>query len=66
MFVVLHVIRRIFRTDFIAKGQKAKEIAEAVLEQIALIKKSILARAFRSDILEINAGILNVVWRGFG
>lgn len=32
------------------KGQQAKETAEAVLEQIDLIKKSILARAFRGEL----------------
>ena len=36
--------------DFIAKEQQAKEAAEAVLEQIDLIKKSILARAFRGEL----------------
>lgn len=37
----------------IIKEQRAKEIAEAVLEQIETIKKSILARAFRGE-LETN------------
>ncbi len=36
--------------DFLAKEQQAKEAAEAVLEQIDLIKKSILARAFRGEL----------------
>jgi len=33
-----------------AKEQQAKEAAEAVLEQIELLKKSILARAFRGEL----------------
>lgn len=36
--------------DLLAKEQQAKEAAEAVLEQIDLIKKSILARAFRGEL----------------
>lgn len=36
--------------DLLAKEQEAKEAAEAVLEQIDLIKKSILARAFRGKL----------------
>ena len=36
--------------DLLAKGQQAKEAAEGVLEQIDLIKKSILARAFRGEL----------------
>lgn len=36
--------------DLLDKEQKAKEAAEAVLEQIDLIKKSILARAFRGEL----------------
>ena len=36
--------------DLLAKEQQAKEVAEAVLEQIDLIKKSILARAFRGEL----------------
>ena len=36
--------------DLIAKEQQAKEAAEKVLEQIDLIKKSILARAFRGEL----------------
>lgn len=33
-----------------AKEQRAKEAAEAVLEKIDLLKKSILARAFRGEL----------------
>ena len=33
-----------------AKEQQAKETAEAVLEKIDLLKKSILARAFRGEL----------------
>lgn len=33
-----------------AKEQQAKETAEGVLEQIDLIKKAILARAFRGEL----------------
>ena len=33
-----------------AKEQQAKEAAEAVLEKIDLLKKSILARAFRVEL----------------
>ena len=33
-----------------AKEQQAKEAAEGVLEQIDLIKKAILARAFRGEL----------------
>lgn len=36
--------------DLLAKEQQAKEAAEAVLSQIDLIKKSILARAFRGEL----------------
>ena len=36
--------------DLLAKEQQAKEAAEAMLEQIDLIKKSILARAFRGKL----------------
>lgn len=36
--------------DLLSKEQQAKEAAEAVLEQIELIKKSILARAFRGEL----------------
>ncbi len=36
--------------ELLAKEQQAKEAAEAVLEQIDLIKKSILARAFRGEL----------------
>lgn len=36
--------------DLLAKEQQAKEAAEAVLAQIDLIKKSILARAFRGEL----------------
>lgn len=34
----------------IVKENKAKQAAEAVLEQIDLLKKSILARAFRGEL----------------
>lgn len=36
--------------DLLAKEQKAKEAAAAVLERVDLIKKSILARAFRGEL----------------
>lgn len=36
--------------DLLAKEQQAKEAAEKVLEQIDLIKKAILARAFRGEL----------------
>ena len=36
--------------NLFAKEQQAKEAAEAVLEQIELMKKSILARAFRGEL----------------
>ena len=36
--------------DLLAKEQQAKDAAEAMLEQIDLIKKSILARAFRGEL----------------
>ena len=36
--------------DLFAKEQRAKEAAEAVLDQIDLMKKSILARAFRGEL----------------
>ena len=35
--------------DLLAKEQQAKESTERVLEQIDLIKKAILARAFRGE-----------------
>lgn len=36
--------------DLLAKEQQAKEAAEGVMEQIDLIKKAILARAFRGEL----------------
>ena len=36
--------------DHLTKEQQAKEAAEGVLEQIDLIKKSVLARAFRGEL----------------
>jgi type I restriction enzyme S subunit len=36
--------------SLLAKEQQAKEAAEAVLEKIDLLKKSILARAFRGEL----------------
>lgn len=36
--------------DLFAQEQQAKEAAEAVLDQIDLMKKSILARAFRGEL----------------
>ena len=36
--------------DLLIKEQQAKEAAEGVMEQIDLIKKSILARAFRGEL----------------
>lgn len=36
--------------ELLNKEQKAKEIAEDVLQQIDIIKKSILARAFRGEL----------------
>ena len=39
-----------FGDVLISKGQHAKEAAEAVLDQIDLMKKSILARAFRGEL----------------
>lgn len=42
---VVHIL-----DDLLAKEQQAKEAAEGVLEQIDLIKKSILARAFRGEL----------------
>lgn len=42
---IVHILDALF-----AKEQQAKEAAEAVLEQIDLIKKSILARAFRGEL----------------
>lgn len=36
--------------NLLAKEQQAKEAAEGVLEQIDLIKKAILARAFRGEL----------------
>ena len=39
-----------FLDIIIEKENKAKQAAEAVLEQIDLLKKSILARAFRGEL----------------
>ena len=39
-----------FFDDLLAKEEQAKEAAEGVLEQIDLIKKAILARAFRGEL----------------
>ena len=36
--------------NLLAKEQRAKEVAEAVLEKIDIIKKSILTRAFRGEL----------------
>lgn len=53
--------------DLLAKEQQAKEAAEGVLEQIDLIKKAILARAFRGELgtndpCEENAAELLCSW----
>lgn len=40
----------LFIDDLLAKEQQAREAAAGVLEQIDLIKKSILARAFRGQL----------------
>lgn len=42
------IVRRL--DNLLAKEQQAKEAAEGVLEQIDLIKKAILARAFRGEL----------------
>lgn len=42
---IVHILDSLF-----AKEQQAKEAAEAVLEKIDLLKKSILARAFRGEL----------------
>lgn len=42
---IVSIIKRLF-----AKEQQAKEASEAVLEKIDLLKKSILARAFRGEL----------------
>ena len=42
---IVRILDRLF-----AKEQQAKEAAEAVLEKIDLLKKSILARAFRGEL----------------
>ena len=39
-----------FLDSVLEKENKAKQAAEAVLEQIDLLKKSILARAFRGEL----------------
>ena len=47
--------------DLLAKEQQAKETAEGVLEQIDLIKKAILARAFRGELGTNNPSEENAV-----
>lgn len=47
--------------DLLAKEQQAKDAAEGVLEQIDLIKKSILARAFRGELGTNDPGEENAV-----
>ena len=47
--------------DLLAKEQQAKEAAEGVLEQIDLIKKAILARAFRGELGTNDPGEENAV-----
>ena len=42
---IVHILDNI-----LSKEQQAKEAAEAVLEKIALLKKSILARSFRGEL----------------
>ena len=42
---IVSIIKRLF-----SKEQRAKDAAEAVLEKIDLLKKSILARAFRGEL----------------
>ena len=44
-FEIVHIL-----DDLFSKEQQSKEAAEAVLDQIDLIKKSILARAFRGEL----------------
>ena len=39
-----------FFDDLLSKEEQAKEAAEGVLEKIDLIKKAILARAFRGEL----------------
>lgn len=46
--------------DLLIKEQQAKEAAEGVMEQIDLIKKSILARAFRGELGTNDPGEENV------
>lgn len=43
--MIVHIL-----DSFFAKEQQAKEASVTVLEQIDLIKKSILARAFRGEL----------------
>lgn len=47
--------------NLLAKEQQAKEVAEKVLEQIDLIKKAILARAFRGELGTNDPGEENAV-----
>ena len=44
-FEIVHIL-----VDLFSKEQQSKEAAEAVLDQIDLMKKSILARAFRGEL----------------
>lgn len=44
-FEIVHIL-----DDLFSKEQQSKEVAEAVLDQIELMKKSILARAFRGEL----------------
>lgn len=44
-FEIVHIL-----DDLFSKEQQSKEAAEAVLDQIELMKKSILARAFRGEL----------------
>ena len=53
--IVLHI------DDLLAKEQEAKEVAQRVLEQIGLIKKAILARAFRGELGTNNPSEENAV-----
>jgi type I restriction enzyme S subunit len=44
-FEIVHIL-----DDLFSKEQQSKEVAEAVLDKIELMKKSILARAFRGEL----------------
>ena len=46
----IHIYNQLILKNILTKEEQAKELAEFVIEQIELMKKSILAKAFRGEL----------------